>query len=121
MLAEGLCYHNGMTWKNPINRKEKKEFLNENRFYDLLAEKSNYVDRETASVFYGGLVQLVFEEIRRNKVCRLPKLGDFCLTMQKARPGWMGKAHVQMEPREVLRFYPKRRFRDYFSKYQDIV
>ena len=104
-----------MSWKPPINRREKANLLNDKRFYRLLSEQCNYADKDMLFLVYMGLVQVVAQELRRNDVARLPHLGDFGLVVQKPRPGWMGKAHVRMGPKKVLRFYPKERFRRYFS------
>jgi len=74
------------------------------------------VDRDTLFHFYMGLVQVVAGELMQNKVARLPHLGDFGLVTQKRRVGWAGPHQMMLEPKEVLRFYPKERFRRYFNK-----
>jgi len=109
-----------MAWTPPIKRREKKNLLNDKRFYRLLSEQCNFADRDTLFIFYTGLVQVVAQELRRHKVARLPHLGDFGLVEQKPRPGWMGKVHVHMVARDVLKFYPKERFRRYFSKFNEL-
>ena len=108
-----------MAWTPPINRRGKKNLLNDKRFYRLLSEQCNFADKDTLFVFYIGLIQLVGQELRRHRVVRLPHLGDMALVRQKPRPGWMGKAHVYMGERDVLKFYPKERLRRYFNKRQE--
>lgn len=105
-----------MAWTPPINRREKRDLLNDERFYRLVSEKANYMDRDTIFHVYMGIVQVVAEELKKNKVARLPHLGDFGLVAQKRRPGFAGSRRVMLEPMDVLRFYPKERFRRYFSK-----
>ena len=83
----------------------------------MLAEQCNFANEDTIFLFYTGLVQVVAQELRRHKMARLPHLGDFGLVEQKPRPGWVGRARVYLDARQVLRFYPKERFRRYFSKY----
>lgn len=109
------CFH--MAWTPPIKRREKANLLNDKRFYRLLSEKCNFTDRDTLFLVYTGMVQVVAQELRLHKVARLPHLGDFGLVEQKPRLGWMGKTRVRMKARDVLKFYPKERFRRYFSKY----
>lgn len=105
-----------MAWTPPIDRRMKKELLKDKRFYRLLSEQCPFTDRDTAFVFYTGLVQVVAQELRRHGVARMPHLGDFALVEQKARPAWVGKQHVMLGAREVLKFYPKERMRRYFNK-----
>ena len=107
-----------MAWKPPIDRRGKKNLLNDKRFYRLLSEQCNYIDRDTAFLFYMGLVQLVEQELRTHKLVRLPHLGDMALVQQKARPAWVGSSHVRIGPRDVLKFYPKERVRRYFNARQ---
>lgn len=114
-----LSYTRYMAWTPPIDRRKNKELLSEDRFYRLLSKHCKYVDRDTLFHFYMGLVQVVAEELKQHKVARLPHLGDFGLVAQKRRVGWAGPQQVMLEPREVLRFYPKERFRRYFNKLND--
>ena len=107
-----------MPWTPPVKYLKRPELLNEKRFYRLLSEQSNYIDPELALIFYTGLVLLVGDELRKNSFVRLPHLGDFALVRQKARPAWVGKRHLVIEPREVLRFYPKEHLRRVFNKRQ---
>jgi nucleoid DNA-binding protein len=109
-----------MAWKSPIERFGNKELLSEKRFYRLLSEQMNYVDPDTTFLFYIGLVALVSDELRKNKVIRLPHLGDFALVEQKPRPAWIGKIHAIIGSKEVLKFYPKERLRRYFNKRQTV-
>ena len=53
-----------------------------------------------------------------NKFIQLPFLCDIALVMQKPRPAWVGKAHLVIGSREVLKVYPKERLRRYFAKRQ---
>jgi len=107
-----------MPWKPPTKYLKNKELLDEKRFFRLLSEQSNYLDYDTSFHFYMGLVLLIGDELRKNQFVRLPHLGDFALVRQKARPGWVGKAHLVIHPRDVLKFYPKERLRRYFNARQ---
>ncbi|OGZ66459.1 MAG: hypothetical protein A3C50_00145 [Candidatus Staskawiczbacteria bacterium RIFCSPHIGHO2_02_FULL_43_16] len=107
-----------MAWKPDIGHLKSKELLNRRRFYRLLSEQSNFVDHDLALIFYTGLLVLVHEELRQNKFCRLPGLGDFVSMEQKRRPAWCGKAHLVIEPRQIIKFYPAERLRRYFGKRQ---
>jgi len=107
-----------MAWTPPTNRRGKKDLLSSKRFYRLLGEQFNFIDPDTALLFYTGLVALIGEELRKNKIVRLPHLGDFALVTQKPRPAWMGRLHAVMGSREVLKFYPKEHLRRYFNKRQ---
>lgn len=106
-----------MAWKPPIDRRSKRALLNDKRFFRLLAEECHFADKDTAFLVYIWVVKLVFQELRRFGVARLPHLGDFGLVEQKPRPGWIGKVHVRMGAKKVLRFYPKDRMKRYFRKY----
>ncbi len=117
----GLRYNLCMAWTPPINRKDNKALLSEDRFFRMLVQQCPQVNRDEAFLLYVGMVQLVEQELRRHKVVRLPHLGDFALVQQKARPGWMGTKQVQMAEREVLKFYPKERLRRYFNKRQGVL
>ncbi len=107
-----------MAWTPPTNRLGKKNLLSDKRFYRLLSEQSNFIDPDTAFLFYAGLVALIGDELRKNKIVRLPHLGDFALVEQKPRPAWCGRMHAVIGSREILKFYPKERLRRYFSKRQ---
>lgn len=110
-----------MAWTPPIKRKLNKHLLDDERFYQLLSKNCNYMDRDTVFIFYMGLVSVIGEELRKNKLARLPHLGDFALVRQKPRPALVGKHHVVIDSREVLKFYPKERLRKYFNKRQGEV
>lgn len=109
-----------MAWTPPINRKDRKHLFTEERFYSLLAKECPHITKDEAFLLYIGMVKLVEQELRRNKVIRLPHLGDFALVQQKARPGLMGAKQVMLKEREVLKFYPKERLRRYFNKLQTV-
>jgi nucleoid DNA-binding protein len=107
-----------MSWKPPINR-ENKELFNQKRFFRLLSEKSNFIDPDASFLCYMGLVALVEQELRLRKFVRLPHLGDFALVEQKPRMAWVGKSHVKIGARDVVKFYPKEKMRRHFSLMQD--
>ncbi|MDP3792204.1 MAG: hypothetical protein Q8Q89_00545 [bacterium] len=92
--------------------------MSDKRFYRRLSAQSNFIDPDTTFIFYIGLVGLISDELRKHKIVRLPHLGDMALVMQKSRPAWVGRAHVVISPREVLKFYPKEHLRRYFNKRQ---
>ena len=102
----------------PTKHLRKKELMDANRFYRLLGEQCNFVDRDTIFSFYMGLVALVGQELRQHKIIRLPHLGEFALITQKPKTAWVGKAHVVIGAREILKFYPKERLRRYFNSRQ---
>jgi len=107
-----------MAWKAPTKYLKNKDILNDKRFFRLLSEQTNFIDPDTTFLFYIGLVALISDELRKNKIIRLPHLGDFALVEQKRRPAWMGKLHAVIGAREVLKFYPSERLRRYFNKRQ---
>ena len=107
-----------MPWTPPVKYLKRKELLDEDRFFRLLGMKSKFIDRDTAFIFYIGLVELIGAELRVNKFIRLPHLGDMALVEQKPRPAWIGRMHVVIGSREILKFYPKEKLRRYFSKRQ---
>jgi nucleoid DNA-binding protein len=109
-----------MAWTPPTKHLKNKETLDSERFYRLLSEQSNFIDPDTSFLFYMGLVVLISDELRKNKIVRLPHLGDFALVEQRSRPAWMGKLHAVIGSREILKFYPKERLRRYFSKRQGL-
>jgi hypothetical protein len=107
-----------MAWTPPIQYLKRKELLDEDRFFRLLGMQSKFVDRDTAFVFYMGLIGLIGEELRKNKFIRLPHLCDIALVTQAPRPAWVGRAHLVIASREVLKIYPKEHLRRYFAKRQ---
>ena len=108
-----------MAWTAPTKHLKKKELLKDKEFYRKLSRKCNFVDDGTVFLWYVGLIQLVSQELRRNKFVRLPHLGDFAIVTQKPRPAWTGKMHVRLGPTEVLKFYPKEKLRRYVRKQLD--
>lgn len=114
----GFMYAYLMPWTPPINARLRKDLLKDKRFYRLLSEHANFIDPDTTFAFYMSLVALVGEELRRNKIVRLPHLGDFALIRQQPRVAWTGSIQAKIDSREVLRFYPKERLRRYFSQRQ---
>lgn len=107
-----------MAWTPPVQHLKRKELLDKDRFFRLLGLKSKFVDRDTAFIFYMGLIELIGAELRANKFIRLPHLCDIALVMQKPRPAWVGRAHLVIGSREILKVYPKENLRRYFSKRQ---
>ncbi len=107
-----------MAWTPPTKYLRRKELLSDKRFFRLLSEQSNFIDRDTTFMFYMGLAALIGDELRKNKFVRLPHLGDFALVEQKSRPAWVGRIHAIIAMREVLKFYPKERLRRYFGQRQ---
>jgi hypothetical protein len=111
-----------MPWTPPTKYLKRKELLDEDRFFRLLGLKSKFVDRDTAFIFYMGLVELIGAELRVNKFIRLPHLCDIALVrMSKPRPAWIGKSHVVLTGRDSLKMYPKRHLKHYFAKRQGPV
>lgn len=112
-------YDLSMAWVPPVKYLKRKELLDEDRFFRLLGLQSKFVDRDTAFVFYTGLIGLIGEELRKNKFVRLPYLCDIALVrMAKPRPSWVGKSHVVLTGRDILKMYPKKHLRRYFAKRQ---
>ncbi len=107
-----------MSWKPPINYKENKDLLQDERFYQLLSKELNYLSRDEVFIIYVALVQVVERELRRNKVVRMPHLGDFALVKRASRPGVAGRHQVMLPEHEVLKFYPKQRLKRYFAERQ---
>ena len=108
-----------MAWTAPPQHlRRNKDLLDDKEFYRKLSVKWNYIDEETAAFFYLGFVKLIANELKQHKFVRLPHLTDIALVEQKSRPAWVGKAHVRIAPRDVLKFYPKEKMRRYFNKRQ---
>ncbi len=105
-----------MPWTPPINRRENKDLLNDKRFYRLLSEQCNFIDPDTAFLWYIGLVTLIEDELKKNKIIRLPHLGDFALVEQRPRQGLVGRRQVIIGSRVVLKFYFKEKLRRYFNR-----
>lgn len=102
----------------PINIRELKKsgLLEEDRFFQLLSERCNYIDKDTTKVFYMALVKLVVSELRTNGIARLPHLGDMALVKQAPRSVLAGKMRKIIEGVYTLKFYPKESLRIYFTK-----
>ncbi|MDO8513937.1 MAG: hypothetical protein Q7S50_00110 [bacterium] len=105
-----------MAWVPPTKHLKTKELTDSKRFYRELSAMCNFVDDETATQWYIGLVRLISQELRNNKFVRLPHIGDLALSPQKRKVAWCGKAHVYLGPTETLRFYPHDKMRRYFAK-----
>ena len=114
-----LLYTDGMAWTPPIDRRGNKALLKEDRFYGLLSDQWNFMDRDSTSNLYMGVVKVVARELREHKVARLPGIGDLALVSQAPRLGWMGKNRVYMDTRDVLKFYPQEKMRRYFNRRQN--
>ena len=110
-----------MAWKPPIDRRGKKELLKSERFYRRLTEECQFLDRDTALVFYAALISVVGQELRRFGVVRLPHLADIALVPQKPRIAWVGQQQRRIDGMEVLKMYPKEKLRRYFNKRQKIT
>jgi len=92
--------------------------MRKDRFYKLLAQRCNYMDDTTIAHFYLGMVAVVLDELRRDKVVTLPLLGDLQLKTQKRRMAWVGRTHALIGPRDVLKFRATDDFKRYLSKMQ---
>lgn len=105
-----------------INRRElqKSGLFTEERFYQQLSERCNFIDRKTAQSFYHELVRLIVSELRIHKVIRLPMLGDFALVPQKPKSAFMGwGVRGMLGAMSILKFYPKDALRQYFNKFNN--
>lgn len=107
-----------MAWTSPTKYLRDKELTNEKRFYRLISKECNYVDPDCIMLIYMGMLAVIGDELEKHKFVRLPHLGDFALVRQKARPGWAGRLHVVISPRNVLKFYVKEYLRRRFNKRQ---
>lgn len=107
-----------MPYTPPINRRENKHLLSDERFYKLLGQQYNHISKDEAFILYIAIVKLVEQELRRHKMVRLPHLGDFALVKYKGGPALMGSQQVRVGEHEVLKFYPKERLRRYFNARQ---
>lgn len=105
----------------PIKLSElaKSDLLKEDRFYQLLSEKCNYLDKDTARAFYMGLVKTISQELRTNGVIRLPHLGDMALVHMKPKSVLVGMTRQVVSGLYALKFYPNKSFREYFAKYRE--
>lgn len=102
-----------------IRELKKEGLLNEEAFFVNLQKNCNYVDEEVLRRFYMGLVKTVSQELTRNKVCRLPFLGDFALVRMKPKSFLKGKTR-EYRSAVVLRFYPKVSWRMYFNNKRNL-
>jgi len=100
-----------------IRQLSKKGVLSEDRFFQLLSEQNNYVDKENLKNFYMSLVRVVTNDLKKNGVARLPHLGDFALVKQKDKMGLAGTMRKMITGKYVLKFYPKEAWRKYFTKF----
>ncbi len=69
-------------------------------------------------MFYMGMIAAIGDELNKHQFVRLPHLGNMALVMQKPRPAWVGKAHLVIGSRAILKFYPKEYLRRRFSSRQ---
>jgi len=102
---------------SPINvRKLKKMgYLNEDKFFQELANRCNYMSEENARIFYGELVRLVTKEMKEKGVCRLPNLGDFAIMPLKPQMKLHGRVKKKVFDGISLKFYPNVNWRKYFE------
>lgn len=107
-----------MSWKAPTQHLKKKELLNHEEFYRKLSEKWDYVDSETVTRFYLEFVKMISNELKEHSFVRLPHLGDWALVPYRGRTAFIGREHLRIGPRDVLKFYPKEKMRRYFNKRQ---
>ncbi len=106
-----------MSHNPPFSRRElkKKGLLDEDKFYRDLAQNCGYIDDATARRFYLGLVKTVTADLRADQIARLPHLGDFALVWQKEKSALVGKTRVVIGQVQMLKFYPKDTWREYFA------
>lgn len=105
-----------MPHKPPIRRRDLKKLglLDEKKFYKDLQANCDYIDEKTVRRFYMAVVKTVTKELRDNNVARLPHLGDFALVPQKPKTLLVGNRR-EFRAVDVLKFYPKAAWREYFS------
>lgn len=107
----------GMPSLPPINLRElgKAGVLSEERFFQKLSEKNNYISKEMAKEFYMGLVKVLVADLRENGVCRLPHIGDFAMVVQNKTTGInKGGFTREMGATHALKFYANYALRAYF-------
>lgn len=115
-ISPKRLFYVNMPHKPPIKRRELKKqgFLNEDDFYRKLQANCNYIDEKTVRDFYMAVVKTLTKELVDNRVARLPHLGDFALVPQKPKTLLVGKTR-EFRAANVLKFYPKVAWREYFS------
>ena len=104
------------TPKINISELKKKGYLDEDKFYQLLSEKLNYMDPKTVRNFYMGLVKHLTSELRKNGVVRMPHIGDIYLLKQADGYGWIGKRMGPIVGKYLLKFTPNATWKAYFGK-----
>ena len=107
-----------MAWTPPLKHLRKKELMDNERFYRLLSQRSNYMAPESVVAVYLALTMVIVDELRAHKYIRLPILGEFATVRQKSRPAWLGRAHCIIDGLEVLKFYPRQDFRQFIRNGQ---
>jgi hypothetical protein len=61
-----------MAWTPPLKHLRKKELMDNERFYRLLSQRSNYMDPEAVAMIYLALTMVIVDELRAHKYIRLP-------------------------------------------------
>lgn len=105
-----------MTYRSPTTRQLRK--MRKDRFYRLLSERCNYMDKASIAQVYLSLIAVIMDELRRDKVVTLPLLGDMQLVQQKRRVAWVGKTQAVIGPRDVLKFRATDDLKRYLSQMQ---
>lgn len=92
-----------------------KGLLDDERFYRLVSEKSNYISEASIRSIYMAIVAVVGSELKANEVARLPHIGDIALVDQAPRMGLMGKVRTWIPATKVLKFIPNELLRRHIN------
>jgi len=92
-----------------INLKQLKArgMLDKEKFFLDIATEAGVSDVDTVKRIYSAMVRVVTRRLIDNFGTRMPYLGDFGMTLFKARTARMGTRTVKLPPRRTLKFYPK--------------
>lgn len=92
-------------------------FLSKDDFFNLLAERCNYINTELVEQVYYELIRLTSQELRRQGAIRYPAFGDFYIKYLKEREmRHVGTGQmIKIPMRKVVKFTPNSKLKKYFA------
>jgi hypothetical protein len=85
------------------------------KFYEGVAQKAGYLDKETVRRVHLAMVQHVTFELKRDGISFIPFMGNFFLLNVKKRKTFMGNVTVMAYNIKDLKFYPLEKWKRYFA------
>ncbi len=105
---------------NPLKlhatKKKKPLCFDEDFFFTMIGTEAGGIDKELSKRLYFGFVKHISKQLTREKMIRLPHLGDFAIRRRKESLLFSGNRQTRtLIEANCIKFYPADRWKAHFN------